>query len=164
MPWARGRRAEEPHRAQPAPRHLGSACSWCSGTALCWANGRVSWRSKHRGRGQHRPRGCKNHFALGFVQCQPACPYSGLEQTQAELRADGRGTLSHLDRAGQEMGARWAQASGEVTSTATFSDKQVRLWVAGTVPSTPAELDPPSRRQCEPGRALTQSQLPLIPL
>lgn len=99
-----------------------------------------------------------------LCSAQPVCPYSGLEQTQAELRADGRGTLSHLHRAGQEMGARWAQASGEVTSTATFSDMQVRLWVAGTVPSTPAELDPPSRRQCKPGRALTQSQLPLIPL
>lgn len=77
----------------------------------------------------------------------------------------GWGTLSHLHRAGQEMEARWVQASGEVTSTATFSDTQVRLWVAGTVPSTPAELDSPSRRQCGPGRALTRIPIPapLIP-
>lgn len=74
MPWAGGRRAEEPHRAQPAPRHLGSACGWHSGTALCWANGRASWRSKHRGRGQHGPRDCKKCFALRVVQCATCTP------------------------------------------------------------------------------------------
>lgn len=81
----------------------------------------------------------------------------------AELRADGCGTLVHLHGAGQEMEARWVQASGELTSTATFSDMQVRLWVAGTVPSTPAELEPPSRRQCGPSRALTGIPIPAAP-
>ena len=109
MPWAGGRTAEEPHRAQPAPRHLGSACGWCSGTALCWANGRVSWRSEHRGRGQHRPRGCKNHFALGVVQCATCMPiqWPGADSGRAEGRWPGDPVTpaSGWPRDGSQVGA-----------------------------------------------------------